>query len=97
VRSIRHTPAADIDLLDSASWYPAETGERFLDAVEKLEASIRTRPALGTLCGFNDIRFRLIAGFPHAIFYRHSDDHVVVTRVLHHIRDIDSLLATDSG
>jgi plasmid stabilization system protein ParE len=74
-----------------------ETGERFIDAVEKLEASIRTRPAIGTLCGFNEIRFSPIPGFPHAIFYRHSDDHVVVIRVLHHSRDIDSLLATYSG
>lgn len=97
MRTISHTPAADLDILDSALWYPSHIGERFLVAVETTEAAIRIKPALGALSGFNEIRFRSIPGFPEAIFYRHNDDHVVVIRVLHHGRNIDSLLESGGG
>jgi len=78
-------PLAEADLEDAARWYEDERAglsERFLSDVDRTIARIRERPfEFPAVSG--DVRRALLHTFPYAVYFRTSDEAVVVLAVLH--------------
>ena len=78
-------PLAEADLEDAARWYEHERAglaERFLNDVDRTFARIREWPLqFPTVSG--DIRRALLHTFPYAVYFRASDEMIVVLAVLH--------------
>jgi|SRR5206468_11166286 len=78
-------PLAEADLEDAARWYEDERAglaERFVSDVDRTFARIREWPLqFPTVSG--DIRRALLHTFPYAVYFRASDEMVVVLAVLH--------------
>ena len=78
-------PLAEADLEDAARWYEDERAglaERFLSDVDRTFARIRERPfQFPAVSG--DVRRALLHTFPYAVYFRASDESVVVFAVLH--------------
>jgi toxin ParE1/3/4 len=78
-------PLAEADLEDAARWYEDERAglaERFLSDVDRTFARIRERPfQFPTVTG--ELRRALLHAFPYAVYFRASDQAVVVLAVLH--------------
>jgi toxin ParE1/3/4 len=80
MKSIRTTSLADEDLAIAASYYEdlqSGLGARLIDAVETTFASIAHLPLAGGVIK-EDIRRRLVPGFPYAVLYQVKDEIVVV-------------------
>src|SRR5262245_16892808 len=78
-------PLAEADLEDTARWYEDERAgfaERFLSDVDRTFARIRERPLHFPTVG-SDVRRALLHTFPYAVYFRASDEMVVVLGVLH--------------
>jgi plasmid stabilization system protein ParE len=78
-------PLAEADLEDAARWYEDERAglvERFLSDVDKTFARIRERPLQFPTVG-GDVHRALLHTFPYAVYFRASDEVVVVLAVLH--------------
>jgi len=78
-------PLAEADLEDAARWYDGERAglaDRFLDDVNRTFARIRERP-LQFPAVDDDVRRALFHIFPHAVYFRASDEIVAVLAVLH--------------
>ena len=76
---------AEADLEDATRWYDDERGglsERFLSDVDRTFARIRERPLQFPTVG-GDVRRSLLHTFPYAVYFRASDEVVVVLAVLH--------------
>lgn len=78
-------PLAEADLDDAARWYEderARLAERFLSDVDRTFARIRERPLqFPSVAG--DVRRALLHTFPYAVYFRASNETVVVLAVLH--------------
>jgi plasmid stabilization system protein ParE len=78
-------PLAEADLEDAARWYEDERAGlsvRFLSDVDRTIARIRERPfEFPAVSG--DVRRALLHTFPYAVYFRTSDEAVVVLAVLH--------------
>ena len=78
-------PLAEADLEDAARWYEDERAglsERFLSDVDRTIARIRERPfEFPAVSG--DVRRALLHTFPYVVYFRASDEAVVVLAVLH--------------
>jgi plasmid stabilization system protein ParE len=78
-------PLAEADLEDAARWYEDERAglsERFLSDVDRTIARIRERPfEFPAVSG--DVRRALLHTFPYAVYFRTSDEAVVMLAVLH--------------
>ncbi len=78
-------PLAEADLENVAWWYEDERpglAERFLTDVDQTFARIRERPLqFPSVSG--DVRRALLHTFPYAVYFRTSDEIVVVLAVLH--------------
>jgi plasmid stabilization system protein ParE len=78
-------PLAEADLEDAARWYEDERpglAERFLSDVDRTFARIGERPfQFPALAG--EVRRALLHTFPYAVYFRASDQAVVVLAVLH--------------
>ena len=78
-------PLAEADLENAARWYEEERAglaERFLSDVDRTFARIRERPLqFPTVAG--DVRRALLHTFPYAVYFRASDEMVIVLAVLH--------------
>lgn len=78
-------PFAEADLEDAARWYEGERAglaERFLDDVDQTTARVRERPLqFPSVSG--DVRRALLYTFPYAVYFRTSDETLVVLAVLH--------------
>ncbi len=94
---------AEQDLFDAVDHYaalaPAVLG-RFLAEFDRVMASIGRSPNLGSpsfadQLDVPDLRYQPLKGFPYAAFYLSDDEQVTVIRVLHHARDIATLLDVD--
>jgi toxin ParE1/3/4 len=76
--------------------------DRFMKAVDRVMTSIGHSPGIGTptfadVLDIPGLRYRTIPSFPYAVFYQESDHDIRVLRVLHHGRDVMSLIgARDS-
>jgi len=78
-------PLAEADLEDAARWYEDERAglaERFLSDVGRTFARIRERPHQFPAVA-SDVRRALLHTFPYAVYFRASDEVVVVLAVLH--------------
>jgi toxin ParE1/3/4 len=93
--------AASNDILEQADWYKQRSGltlaKRWERAVTSALLRIVANPHSGSLCAFHAdelqaIRRMPITGFPkHLIFYRVDNGEIVILRVIHGARDLESL------
>jgi toxin ParE1/3/4 len=100
VKRLVVTDAARGDLEDIArhgdqQWGTART-RRYMDAIRERFARLRHTPGLGA--PRDDIRpgYRSIAAGRHVVFYRETQDHVEIVRVLHERMDLHRRLTEDS-
>ncbi len=99
--TIRLSDAAVSDILEQAEWYRSQSGnvlaKRWERAVTSALLSIMRNPQSGAPCTFNSdelqgIRRTRIARFSkHLIFYRTGRDEILILRVIHGARDLESL------
>lgn len=78
-------PLAEADLEDAARWYEAERvglAGRLLSDVHRTFSRIAERPLQFPFVA-GDVRRALLHTFPYAVYFRPSDDAVVVLAVLH--------------
>ena len=82
-------PLAESDIAQAATWYEnqrTDLGLRFLDATDQLFDRLRVSPLQFPLVS-TDVRQALLPTFPYAVYFRATDDAVVVLAVLHLRRD----------
>ena len=96
--------AAVADILEQSDWYQEQSGDklakRWESAVTSVVMRVVERPGAGALCNFkpaelHDVRRISLAGFPkHLLFYEFKEKkkEILVLRVLHGARDLESLL-----
>ena len=95
--------ASITDILEQFNWYAQiesrKLAERWEEGVTSTLLHIIQRPGLGSLCKFStpelaDTRRIPVADFPkHLIFYQARRGEVLVLRVVHGARDLESLFA----
>jgi len=90
-------PAAERDIKETLEYYRQNGGPalalQWAAAIENNLRGIAAFPASGSLryaelLDLQDLRCRILNGFPHLIFYVESTDRIEVWRVLHAKRDI---------
>ena len=101
--SIRFSDLAVADILEQADWYELQSGAKLATRWDKAVTStvtrIATAPRSGALCRFKaealqGTRRVPIAGFPkHLIFYQVESNGILVLRVVHGARDLESLFS----
>jgi toxin ParE1/3/4 len=101
VAQARLSEAAAADINEQADWYEEKSdrklAERWSKAVTSAVLRILKSPQSGAPCRFSPtelhaIRRVPISGFPkHLIFYSVEDNDVLVVRVLHGARDLETL------
>lgn len=89
------------DILEQADWYRQHSGQalanRWESAVTAALLRIVENPNSGSLCRFSadelqGIRRMPIARFPkHLVFYRAESGEILILRVIHGARDLESL------
>ena len=99
---LHFSEAAAADILEQADWYAEQSDEmlaqRWDSAVTSTVLRIAEFPKSGALCHFSSAELQEIRRVPvdefpkHLIFYRVERKSVVVLRVIHGARDLDSLL-----
>jgi toxin ParE1/3/4 len=97
----RVSEAASADIVEQADWYEEKSdrklARRWSDAVTSALLRIMRNPHSGTPCRFGptelrNIRRASIPGFPkHLMFYKAGDHEVLILRVLHGARNLESL------
>ncbi len=78
-------PLAEADLETAARWYDGERpglADRFLKDVDRSFVRLRERPLQFPVVA-GDVRRALLNTFPYAIYFRVSDEVVIVLAVLH--------------
>lgn len=101
IAQLRLSEAAVADINEQADWYERKTdrklSERWSKAVTSAVLRILTYPRSGAPCRFSPTELRgirrvPISGFPkHLVFYSVKDNDVLILRVLHGARDLESL------
>ena len=95
---VAFSDAAIADILEQSDWYKAQAdrslAQRWEEAVIATLLRIAQRPRIGPRCSFTADELRgtrrmLVAGF--AIFYQSSERKILVLRVVHGARDLESL------
>lgn len=91
------------DILEQAEWYEAQADEslakRWEDAVTSALLRISEMPHAGALCSFPakellGTRRVPVSGFSkHLIFYQVREEEILVLRVVHGARDLESLFS----
>jgi toxin ParE1/3/4 len=82
-------PLAESDLDHAAHWYDDQRpglGLQFLDTVDQVFERIRVTP-LQFPTVWADVRRALLHTFPYAVYFRVTDDTILVFAVLHLRRD----------
>jgi plasmid stabilization system protein ParE len=78
-------PLAEADLENAVQWYDEERpglAQRFLKDVDRSFVRLRERPLQFPMVA-GDVRRALLHTFPYAIYFRVSDEMIVVLAVLH--------------
>lgn len=97
----RYSAQFNVDAEQVVTYYAAEAGievaERFVIALADTVARITDRPQSGStrfaeLSGIVGLRSLAVDSFPHLVFYLHDPQGTLLARLLHHRRDIPSLL-----
>jgi toxin ParE1/3/4 len=101
VRKIVLTDAAVSDILEQAAWYEEQSGlklaRRWEQAVTSVLLRIAATPAAGARCTFKapeliGVRRVPVPRFPkHLVFYRLQKQEMVILRIVHGARDLESL------
>ena len=91
------------DILEQADWYEAQADQKLAKHWEKAVTSallrISHRPDAGALCRFradelHGTRRVPVPEFPkHLIFYRLQENEILILRVVHGARDLESLFS----
>ncbi len=99
---LRLADGAVIDILEQADWYEQQSGQtvakRWEHSITSAILRIAKNPHSGSPCAFETnalrgLRRMPIARFPkHLIFYRAENGEILILRVLHGARDLESLL-----
>ena len=97
------TEIAAADVLEQAEWYEAQSDPklamRWEGAVTSTILRISRRPSAGAPCSFESAELQgtrrvAVTGFPkHLVFYQSRGNEVVVLRIVHGARDLESLLS----
>lgn len=100
-RQIVLTDAAVNDILEQAAWYQEKSGMRLARRWEQAVSSTLLRmaasPACGAPCSFKAVELEGVRRMPvprfprHLVFYRFRDQELVVLRIVHGARDLESL------
>lgn len=95
------TDAAIADILEQADWYEAQSdanlAKRWERAVTTTLLRLLNNPRSGTPCQFKADELRDLRRVPvkkferHLIFYRFQNKELLVLRVVHGARDLESL------
>lgn len=98
---LRLSEAAAVDINEQADWYEEKSNrqltERWSRAVTSAVLRILKNPYSGAPCRFSSTELRgirrvPISGFPkHLVFYSVEANDVLILRVLHGARDLESL------
>jgi toxin ParE1/3/4 len=93
--------AAASDILDQMDWYEQQAdirlGSRWERSVYLSLLRLVRYSHLGPLCSFKSVELRGIRRLPvaefqkHLIFYRVESDRLVILRIVHGARDLESL------
>ena len=78
-------PEAEAELLDARDWYEAERvglGAVFAAAVETTVTAVQQNP-LAYPRVRSDTRRALVRRFPYAVYFRPTDDEIIVLAVMH--------------
>jgi len=96
--------AAVADICEQADWYEAQAdwklAKRWEMSVTSTLLRISRRPQAGSPCSFSATELRgvrrvPVAGFPkHLVFYQTDPDKILVLRIVHGARDLESLLSS---
>jgi toxin ParE1/3/4 len=91
------------DILEQAEWYESRSDKNLAKRWEEVVTSALLRvcelPETGALCAFNANELRgtrrvLVLGFSkHLIFYQVREGEILVLRVVHGARDLESLFS----
>ena len=100
-RHIVLTDAAVGDILEQAAWYEEQSGaklaRRWEQAVTSVLLRVAATPAAGAPCAFKapdlqGVRRMPVLRFPkHLVFYRFRNDELIILRIVHGARDLESL------
>ena len=100
-RHIVLTDAAVSDILEQAAWYEEQSGLKLARRWEQAVTSVLLRlvatPAAGAPCTFKapeliGVRRVPVPRFPkHLVFYRLQTQEMVILRIVHGARDLESL------
>lgn len=103
-RIIIHKNEADFDIIEAA-YYITETSlgtsKRFTRAVHAAIASLAEMPGMGVRRDYNnptyaDMRMWPVPEFPkYLIYYRTTDEYLIIIRVLHSAQDIAAIFAPE--
>jgi toxin ParE1/3/4 len=101
--TIRFSDLAVSDILEQADWYESQSGPklaaRWEDAVTATLLRISSSPRAGLLCRFEadplkGTRRVPVAGFfRHLVFYQLNPQGILVLRIVHGARDLESLFS----
>ena len=93
--------AAAADIVEQADWYQQQSGgelaRRWQRAVTSAALRIMEHPRMGAISSFqhpelSNVRRVLIPGFPkHLIFYQVRKSEILILRIVHGARDLESL------
>ena len=99
--SVAFSDAAIADILEQSDWYEGQAdrslAQRWEEAVTATLLRIAQRPGIGSRCRFTVDELRgtcrvPVAGFAkHLIFYQPRETEILVLRVVHGARDLESL------
>lgn len=100
---VAFSDAAIADILEQSDWYEAQAdrslAQRWEEAVTDTLVRISQRPAAGSSCRFTADVLRgtrrvPVAGFTKfLIFYQSRDGEILILRVVHGARDLESLFS----
>jgi plasmid stabilization system protein ParE len=100
VKKVSVQRLAEQDVFDAIDYYAENAPrvvERFLGAFDRTLLTIRRAPGIGSLAfaetlDIAGLRYQTLKSFPYAVFYQELDSEIRVLRVLHHGRDVMSLI-----
>jgi toxin ParE1/3/4 len=95
------TDVAVNDILEQAAWYQEKSGLQLVYRREQAVSSVLLRlarnPVAGAPCSFKAAELAGVRRVPvprfrrHLVFYRTRGDEVVILRIVHGARDLESL------
>jgi toxin ParE1/3/4 len=100
---IAFTDAALADILEQSDWYETQgdrsLAQRWEEAVTATLLRIAQRPRIGSRCSFTADELRGTRRLPvadfakHLVFYQSRERKILVLRVVHGARDLESLFS----